>query len=52
MILSRTKALFGSELKVRLTGMMDTTAGFLDKTRAELHGYLSRKARSKVFETF
>jgi hypothetical protein len=51
-ILSRAQVLFGSELKAHLSEMMDNTAGFLDKNRAEQRIYPMGEAGEKVFETF
>jgi hypothetical protein len=52
MILSRAQILFGSELKARLSEIIDSTAGFLDKDRAEQRRYSIAEAREKVFKTF
>jgi hypothetical protein len=52
MILSRAQILFGSELEARLSEIIDITAGFLDKYRAELRRYSIAYAGEKVFETF
>jgi hypothetical protein len=51
-ILSRTQTLFGSEPKARLSEMIDNTAGFLDKNRAEQRRYFIAEAGEKVFKTF
>jgi hypothetical protein len=51
-ILSRAQILFGSELKARVSEMIDSTAGFLDKNPAELRRYSIAEAGEKVFETF
>jgi hypothetical protein len=51
-ILSRAQVLFGSELKVRLSEMIDNTAGFLDKYRAEQRRYSIVGAAEKLFKTF
>jgi Fe-S-cluster containining protein len=52
MILSRAQILFGSELKARLSEMIDNPAGFLDKNRAEQRRCSIAEAREKVFKTF
>jgi hypothetical protein len=44
MILSRAQVLFGSELKARLSEMIDRTAGFLDKNRAGQRRFSIAKA--------
>jgi hypothetical protein len=51
-ILSRAQVLFGSELKARLSEMIDNTAGFLDKNGAEQRRYSIAEAGGKVFKTF
>jgi hypothetical protein len=51
-ILSRAQILFDSELKARLSEMIDNTAGFLDKNRAEQRRYSIAEAGGKVFKTF
>jgi hypothetical protein len=51
-ILGRAQVLFGSELKARLSEMIDNTAGFLDKNRAEQRRYSIVKAGEKVSKTF
>jgi hypothetical protein len=52
MILSRAQILFGSELKARLSEMIDNAAGFLDKNPAEQRRYSIAEAGEKVFRTF
>jgi hypothetical protein len=55
MILSRAQVLFGSELKARLSEMIDSTSGSLDKTPLSSVDTPSRKREkkfSKLFETF
>jgi hypothetical protein len=52
MILSRAQILFGSKLKARVSGMIDNTAGFMDKNRAEQRRYSISEAGGKVFKTF
>jgi hypothetical protein len=52
MILSRAQVLFGSELKARLSEMIDNAAGFLDKNPAEQRRYSIAEAGEKVFRTF
>ena len=52
MSLRRAQILFGSELKARVSEMIDSTAGFLDKNRAEQGRYSIAEAGIKVCETF
>jgi hypothetical protein len=52
MILSRAQVLFGSEPKARDSEMIDGTAGFLDRNRAELGRSSNCGSEKKVFKTF
>ena len=52
MILRRAQILFGSKLKARVPEMIDNTAGFMDRNRAEQRRYPTAGGGGKVFKTF